>query len=92
MYEEYRGRPVEFVGVDIWDSEAGATDFLAEFSVPYPNGIDADGTIAIEYGVRGIPEKFFLGSDGRVLKKFVGPITGQDLRQVLDDLLLQEGL
>ena len=50
---------------------------------------DADGTVAIDYGVRGIPEKFFIGPSGSVLKKFVGPISGADLRQVLDDLLLQ---
>ena len=92
VYNEYRDRPVEFVGVNIWDNEEAAANYLDEFQVPYPNGIDREGSIAIEYGVRGIPEKFFIGGDGRVLRKFVGPITGQDLRQVLDDLLLQEGL
>ena len=92
VYNEYRERPVEFVGVNIWDNEKAAVDYLAEFGVPYPNAIDREGSIAIEYGVRGIPEKFFVGGDGRVLRKFVGPITGQDLRQVLDDLLLREGL
>ena len=89
VYLEYQDRPVEFVGVDIWDDRDAAEDYLALFNVPYPNGRDEDGTVAIDYGVRGIPEKFFIGPDGSVLKKFVGPIKGADLRQVLDDLLLQ---
>ena len=90
VYLEYRDRPVEFVGVDIWDDPTAAEKFLVEFDTPYPNGRDETGAIAIEYGVRGVPEKFFIGPDGAVLKKFVGPISGSDLRQVLDDLLLQE--
>ena len=89
VYLEYRNRPVEFVGVDIWDDKSAAEDYLALFNVPYPNGRDDRGTIAIDYGVRGIPEKFFIGPDGSVLKKFVGPISAGDLRAVLDELLLQ---
>ena len=89
VYREYQGRPVEFLGVNIWDDSSAAQDYLILFDVPYPNGRDADGTVAIDYGVRGIPEKFFIGPSGSVLKKFVGPISGADLRQVLDDLLLQ---
>ena len=90
VYLEYQGRPVEFVGVDIWDDPAAAVNFLEDFQTPYPNGRDETGKIAINYGVRGVPEKFFVGPDGSILKKFVGPINGSDLRQVLDDLLLQE--
>ena len=90
VYLEYRGRPVEFVGVDIWDDPTAAVNFLEDFQTPYPNGRDETGKIAINYGVRGVPEKFFVGPDGSILKKFVGPINGSDLRQVLDDLLLQE--
>lgn len=89
VYLEYQDRPVEFVGVDIWDDRGAAMDYLTLFGIPYPNGQDEDGTLAIDYGVRGIPEKFFIGPNGSVLKKFVGPISGADLRQVLDDLLLQ---
>ena len=87
VYLEYQDRPVEFVGVDIWDDPRGARDYLEQFQVPYPNGVDAQGSIAIDYGVRGIPEKFFVGPDGTIVKKFVGPIKAADLRAVLDDLL-----
>ncbi len=87
VYREYAGQGVEFVGVDIWDRREDAQEFVARYGVPYPNGIDTKGTIAIDYGVRGIPEKFFIGRDGTLLKKFVGPMDAATLRRVLDGLL-----
>jgi len=87
VYLEYQDKPVEFIGVDIWDDPGGAKVYLEQFQVPYPNGADAQGSITIAYGVRGIPEKFFVGPDGTIVKKFVGPIKASDLRAVLDDLL-----
>ena len=87
VYLEYQDKPVEFVGVDIWDDPRGAQEYLEQFQVPYPNGVDANGSIAIAYGVRGIPEKFFIRPDGAIARKFVGPINPDDLRAVLDGLL-----
>ena len=87
VYREYKGQPVEFVGVDIWDQPADALEHIRRYGVPYPNGIDANGVIAIDYGVTGLPEKFFIGRDGVILKKFVGPMRAGDLRTILDELL-----
>ena len=88
-YEEYRNRGVEFVGVNLWDDPADAQRFLQEQGHEYPNGIDAEGKIAISYGVRGIPEKFFINRHGQIIRKFSGPMTLELLRRILDDLLAQ---
>ena len=45
------------------------------------------GVIAIDYGVKGIPEKIFIDADGVVSRKFVGPIDAETLRATLDGLL-----
>ena len=87
VYEEYAGLPVEFVGVNIWDRSADAEKYLADFRLSYPNGVDRNGAIAIDYGVRGIPEKFFVDQKGQVRRKFVGPIPPDVLRATLDELL-----
>ena len=87
VYREFGGLPVEFIGVDIWDSREDARRFVSQFDVPYPTGVDAKGTIAIDYGVRGIPEKFFISPDGAILKKFTGPMNEDSLRTILDGLL-----
>ena len=87
VYLEYAGRPVEFVGVNIWDRNQQALDFLEEFQTTYPNGVDESGSIAIYYGVRGIPEKFFIDQNGVVRQKFVGPMHAEALRLAIDGLL-----
>ena len=91
VYQEYHGDDVEFIGIDIWDGRLDAMGHIERFGVLYPNGIDSKGTIAIDYGVKGIPEKIFIGRDGAVAKKFVGPISAQALRSVLDELLGETG-
>ena len=41
--------------------------------------------------VRGIPEKFFIDREGRLVRKFIGPVTAEKLRAILDELLIQRG-
>ena len=87
VYREYQGRGVEFVGMAIWDNLTDVAGHVQEFDLPYPNVFDGNGKIAIEYGVAGIPEKFFIDSQGRVARKFIGPIDADNLRDTLDRLL-----
>ncbi len=87
VYLEYESLPVEFVGVDIWDVPAAAQEHIDRYNVPYPNGLDADGIIAINYGVTGLPEKFFISPEGMVVKKFVGPMSPSKLRGILNEML-----
>ncbi len=89
IYAGYADHPVEFVGVNIWDTPDAAATFLVEFGVGYPTGPDADGAIALNYGVRGIPEKFFIDSEGVIRRKYVGPMPEDVLRGTLDGLLAE---
>ena len=89
VYAGYEGRPVEFVGVNIWDTPDAAAAFLVDFGVGYPTGPDTNGTIALNYGVRGIPEKFFIDADGIIRRKYVGPMSETVLRDTLDGLLAE---
>ncbi len=88
IYEEYRDRGVEFVGVCIWDTTKTCEQFLGDYAVAYPTGRDAEGAILVDYGVKGIPEKFFIDAQGRVVRKFAGPVREHDaLRAILDEML-----
>ena len=87
VYAEYRDRGVEFVGVNLWDNAGDADVFLQQQGHEYPNGVDVDGKIAISYGVRGIPEKFFIDQDGRIVRKFSGPMNLDRLRLILESML-----
>ena len=87
LYQEFQGQPVEFVGVALWDNVGDAEVFLRQEGQTYPNGFDASGVIAIDYGVRGIPEKYFIDRDGTLAKKLSGPLTEAVLRDTINELL-----
>jgi cytochrome c biogenesis protein CcmG/thiol:disulfide interchange protein DsbE len=63
-----------FVGVNLQDKEEAAREFLAEFDVTYPNGMDRGARIAVDYGVWGLPETFFIDADGRITYKHIGAL------------------
>ncbi|HIK98194.1 MAG TPA: TlpA family protein disulfide reductase [Dehalococcoidia bacterium] len=87
-YEDFRDLGVEFVGIAIWDVESKTRKFRDAFELEYPIVSDSNGRVAVEWGVVGIPEKFFVDREGRVVKKYAGPMTrdklGLELREVLE--------
>jgi thiol-disulfide isomerase/thioredoxin len=87
VYNEYAGLPVEFVGIAIWDDSGGIIRYINRFNINYPNITDDQGSTAVLYGVRGVPEKFFLDADGTILRKLTGPVAPERLREILDSLL-----
>ena len=89
VYGEYQDRGVEFVGINLWDNAGDAEVFLNQQGHQYPNGVDEGGRIAISYGVRGIPEKFFINREGLIVRKFSGPTDDALLREILEALLAE---
>ena len=79
---------MEFVGIAIWDVDSETRKFKNTYGLEYPILIDPRGAIAVEWGVLGLPEKFFLNREGEVVKKYVGPMTrdrvGLEIRQMLE--------
>ena len=85
-YERWSELGVEFVGTSIWDNEDDVLDFVKRHDIVYPNAVDENGSIAVEFGVKGIPEKFFVNSQGEVVRKINGPNTSQSLDEVLTQM------
>ena len=76
------GDEVAIVGVLYQDEAADAASFLARYGdAGYDHVIDEAGRLAIEFGVTGPPETFFVDADGIVRARQWGPLT--------DDLLAQ---
>lgn len=89
-WRAYRDRGVVFIGVNVWDSEQDARAFLREFDITYPNGPDTAGEIAIDYGLAGLPETFFVDRQGQIVRKWIGPFTDEALRAFLDEIVAAE--
>ncbi len=77
-WQALRDEDVVFIGVDVWDKQQDALAFIDEFSVSYLNGPD-QGSIAVDYGITGIPETYVIDPQGNAVAKFIGPITVEEL-------------
>ncbi len=84
-YDRWSELGVEFVGISIWDQEDDVRRFIDVHGLDYPNAID-DSNVAVDFGVKGIPEKFFVNREGVVVRKVNGPNTSQSLDMVLTEL------
>jgi cytochrome c biogenesis protein CcmG/thiol:disulfide interchange protein DsbE len=74
-----------FVGISTPDEDERARAFLDEFGITYPNGRDAGGRIAIDYGVWGLPEAFLIGPDRRITYKHIGTLGAALIAAKLDE-------
>ena len=72
------GLPI--IGVNYKDKPENAIKFMNELGNPYDTVlVDDTGRVAINWGVSGVPETFFVNNDGDVVYRFFGPITGEKL-------------
>ncbi|MCL6641016.1 MAG: TlpA family protein disulfide reductase, partial [Candidatus Rokubacteria bacterium] len=78
---------VVFVGVNIQDKEPAARAFLEAYGITYPNVIDEGNRVAIDYGICGIPETFFIDREGRITYKHVGALGWETITAELDEAL-----
>ena len=75
---------IRLVGINYKDQADNARRFLGRFGNPFAaSGADVSGRAAIEWGVYGVPETFIVGRDGRIAYKLVGPLTPENLEQVV---------
>ncbi len=86
-WQKYQAQDVVFLGVNIQDRDEAARAFLQEFGITYPNGRDAAGKIAIDYGVWGLPETFIIDREGRISYKHIGGLGWTTITTKLDEAL-----
>jgi cytochrome c biogenesis protein CcmG, thiol:disulfide interchange protein DsbE len=69
-------RRVPIVGLSYKDDDAAAMQWLNELGNPYDVvAVDKEGRTAIDFGVYGAPETFFIDAQGQVQYRHVGPMT-----------------
>jgi cytochrome c biogenesis protein CcmG/thiol:disulfide interchange protein DsbE len=85
---EYADKGVRFFGVLYNDQTALGLKWIAEMGgQSYPAVEDPRMRTSIDYGLYGAPETFFIGKDGQVAYKHIGPVSEGLLMQKLDSLL-----
>jgi len=90
----YADAGVSFVGIAYQDAERASLAFLEELGRgdPYTYGIDEGSRVAVEFGILGLPETFFIDANGVVRAKVSGPVDARILQRTLDALILGESV
>jgi cytochrome c biogenesis protein CcmG/thiol:disulfide interchange protein DsbE len=79
------GDKITFVGVDVQDIDSDAQDFMRKYGITYTNGSGNAGPISVQYGMRGVPETYFIAPDARLIRKW-NTLTSADLEQFIGEL------
>jgi cytochrome c biogenesis protein CcmG, thiol:disulfide interchange protein DsbE len=75
-------------GIDYKDRPEDAARLLSQLGDPYRRvGLDRDGRVGLDFGVYGVPETYVLDATGHIRKRFVGPLTAEQVDQELLPLL-----
>jgi cytochrome c biogenesis protein CcmG/thiol:disulfide interchange protein DsbE len=76
-WQREQGNDIVFIGLDYLDQEPAAKAYLAEFGITYPSGPDLQSAAARRYGIKGVPETFFIDPQGKITDIVIGPIVSQ---------------
>ncbi|WP_148234697.1 DsbE family thiol:disulfide interchange protein [Pseudooceanicola batsensis] len=67
---------ITVLGVNYKDDPEKALGFLRELGNPYAGvGADAQGRMALNWGLYGVPETYVIDGRGNIVLRFAGPVT-----------------
>ncbi len=82
------GKQLRIIGVAVQDTPTKARAFAREFGKLYFLAMDdSQGSLALNHGIFGVPETFFVTAGSIIHSKHVGPITHQEMNSHIQALL-----
>ena len=85
VFNEFKDKDVQFIGVSNEDIST-LKSFAADYNINYPILVD-DKNIMEIWGIRAIPTTFVFDRDGQIVFKNVGMMTGEQIRNVIENIL-----
>jgi cytochrome c biogenesis protein CcmG, thiol:disulfide interchange protein DsbE len=81
---------IPIYGIAYKDKPEDSRKLLAQMGDPYREiGVDREGRTGLDFGVYGVPETYVIDKRGVIRKRFVGPLTADQIDQELLPLLKQ---
>jgi cytochrome c biogenesis protein CcmG/thiol:disulfide interchange protein DsbE len=81
LLELSKDKRFTLVGINYKDQAENALRFMGVLGDPYAEiGADRTGTVAIDWGVYGVPETFIV-RDGIITYKFIGPLSEESVKK-----------
>jgi cytochrome c biogenesis protein CcmG, thiol:disulfide interchange protein DsbE len=79
-WQRWRDQDVVVVGINLQDFDTDARRFVDRYGLSYPVLRDTTGWTWGRYGLKGLPETWFVDTDGRLVgERFEGPVTAENL-------------
>jgi cytochrome c biogenesis protein CcmG/thiol:disulfide interchange protein DsbE len=85
--DEHADADLAVVGITYRDIESDSRAFVDEFGATWPQAVDEDNSVARAYGVRAIPQTFFIGRDGNIAARIFGFSSAGALEEPLAEIL-----
>ena len=74
---------LDILGVNFKDKKELATKFLKDLGNPYNSLLkDVEGKQSVIFGIYGIPESLIINNENTIIKKFVGPLSLDDYKEI----------
>ena len=75
------------LGVNFKDKKKQADTFLNNLGNPYDFLTkDEQGKHSVNFGIYGIPESILIDKNLIIIKKFVGPLSPEDLKSIVETI------
>lgn len=85
------GNKVVFIGVVFEDTELNAQRYVKELNWSYLQLFDPKSTIAVDYGVSGVPETYFINKQGVIVTKSISPFESpRELMTTINNTILKD--
>jgi cytochrome c biogenesis protein CcmG/thiol:disulfide interchange protein DsbE len=84
---KYKGDDLEVIGVTFDDIPADSRNFVKDQNAKWTFARDNRGAVAKEFGVRAVPQTYFIDADGTIRDRVFGITSAKDLDQALQKIL-----
>ena len=78
-WRQHKDNDVVVLGIAIQDDLESTLSVAKDLQKTYAIGFDAHGDAAIDFGVTGVPETYFIDQKGLIVHKETGPLSAETL-------------
>ena len=87
FYLAHREEGFTLLGVNVSEDADDAAAFIEANGYPFPVWRDPPGNLLIELGLNGLPASVLVDAEGRIVKRWIGPLAEEDLTGTVLPLL-----
>ena len=78
-YEANRDKGLAVLAISVQEPADDVRDFVSRYGLSYDIGLDRSGSVLRRYSVFGLPTHYFVGAHGRVVERYLGPLTRAEM-------------